>query len=59
MFNEILDRSLALGAVVAFVSAAIQGYAGFGGGLVIVPILAVLFGPVASPVDLAFPAAHS
>jgi uncharacterized membrane protein YfcA len=46
MFSEILDMSLLIGAVVSFVSAVIQGYAGFGGGLVIIPILAILFGPV-------------
>jgi len=46
MFTEVLDQSLAIAAIVAFVSAMIQGYSGFGGGLVIIPILAVLWGPI-------------
>lgn len=46
MFTEILDMSLLIAAGVAFISALIQGYSGFGGGLVIVPILAILFGPI-------------
>ena len=46
MFNEILDLTLLLGAIAALVSAMIQGYSGFGGGLVIVPILPGLFSPL-------------
>jgi len=46
LFNEILDLTLLLGAIAALVSAMIQGNSGFGGGLVIVPILAVLFSPL-------------
>ena len=46
MINEILDMSLLLGVVVALVSGMIQGYSGFGGGLVVVPILAILFSPL-------------
>ncbi len=46
MFAEVLDTSLLIAIGVAFISAAIQGYSGFGGGLVIVPILAILFGPI-------------
>jgi uncharacterized protein len=46
VFNDVLNYSLLLGAGIAFVSAMIQGYSGFGGGLVIVPVLAILFGPI-------------
>ena len=46
IFAEVLDTSLLIGTGVAFVSAVIQGYSGFGGGLVVVPILAILFGPI-------------
>ena len=46
LLAEILDTTLLLGAIAALFSAMIQGYSGFGGGLVIVPILAVLFSPL-------------
>jgi uncharacterized membrane protein YfcA len=46
LFLEILDMNMALGGIVALFSAMIMGYAGFGGGLIIVPILAILFSPV-------------
>jgi uncharacterized membrane protein YfcA len=46
LVTEILDLTLLLGATAALVSAMVQGYSGFGGGLVIVPILAVLFSPL-------------
>lgn len=46
MFIEVLDTNLLIAAGVAFISAMIQGYSGFGGGLVIVPLLAILFGPI-------------
>ncbi len=45
MLIEILDLTLLLGAAAALLSAMIQGYSGFGGGLVVIPILAVLFSP--------------
>ncbi len=46
VFTEILELSLLLAAITAFVSGMIQGYSGFGGGLIIVPILAFLFSPL-------------
>ena len=46
MLIEILDLTMLLAAVAALISALIQGYSGFGGGLVIVPILAVMFSPL-------------
>tara|TARA_B100000315_G_scaffold260172_1_gene319694 strand:+ start:7300 stop:8046 length:747 start_codon:yes stop_codon:yes gene_type:complete len=45
-FNDVLNYSLLIGAVIAILSAIIQGYSGFGGGLIIVPALAILFGPI-------------
>jgi len=44
--TEILALSLAYGGIVAVLSGLMQGYTGFGGGLIIVPALALLFGPV-------------
>ena len=35
-----------IGALIAFISALIQGYSGFGGGLIIVPALALLYTPL-------------
>jgi len=46
LFVEILELSLLLGALFAFASGVIQGFSGFGGGLMVVPILAVLFSPI-------------
>ena len=45
-FTEIADLSLLLACVTALVSGVIQGYSGFGGGLIIVPILAFMFSPL-------------
>lgn len=44
--TEILTPGLAYGSVIALLSGLIQGYTGFGGGLIIVPGLAFLFGPI-------------
>jgi len=46
MWIEILDLSLFIGGLAAFVSGLIQGYSGFAGGLIIVPVLAILFSPI-------------
>ncbi len=46
VFAGILDFSMALGACAAIFSGVLQGYSGFGGGLIIVPVLAILFGPL-------------
>lgn len=49
MIDTIVDVSnttLFLGAIAAFLASIIQGYSGFGGGLVIVPVLAILFSPL-------------
>jgi hypothetical protein len=56
MFAEVLDLSLLIAAGVAFISAMIQGYSGFGGGLVVVPLLAILFGPIEAIAITAFAA---
>ncbi len=48
ILTEILNLSLLAAAGVAFLSALIQGYSGFGGGLIIIPILAILFSPIES-----------
>ncbi len=57
IFKEIAELSLLLGCITALMSGMIQGYSGFGGGLVIIPILAFLFSPleaiaIASPAGL-------
>ena len=46
IFRDVLDFSLLLGAIATFVGGAVQGYSGFGGGPIIVPILAILFYPL-------------
>ena len=43
---EILDIGLLAGSLAAIASGLIQGYSGFAGALVIVPVLAVLFSPI-------------
>jgi uncharacterized protein len=45
-FNDVWTISLLLAACIAVPSGIIQGYAGFGGALFAVPLLALLFGPV-------------
>ncbi len=46
VFIEIAELRLLLAGITAVVSAIVQGYSGFGGGLIIVPILAVLLSPL-------------
>lgn len=46
LFAEILDLDLALGVLACFAATAVQGYTGFGGGLIAVPLMTILFGPV-------------
>lgn len=46
IINDIANVTLALGLLVALASGLLHGYTGFGGGLLIVPLLAILFGPV-------------
>jgi uncharacterized membrane protein YfcA len=46
LFAEILDLDLALGVLACFTATAVQGYTGFGGGLIAVPLMTILFGPV-------------
>ncbi len=46
IFPDVLSFNLILAAFAVFPSGIIQGYAGFGGALVAVPFLAVLFDPV-------------
>ena len=43
IFNEVLNTALFIGVIITFSSALIQGYAGFGGGLLMVPLLAILY----------------
>ena len=37
---------MGLAALAAFLSFIVQGYSGFGGGIIVVPILAFIFGPL-------------
>lgn len=46
IISEISNVRLLLGLLVALVSGLMHGYTGFGGGLLIVPLLAMLLGPV-------------
>lgn len=46
MFAGVIGIDLAQGFAVAFLSATMTAYAGFGGGLVIVPMMTIIFGPV-------------
>jgi uncharacterized membrane protein YfcA len=46
MWLENLDIGLLAGAAAAIASGLIQGYSGFAGALIIVPVLAVVFGPI-------------
>ncbi len=45
---SILNTDLALGALVALFSGLIHGYTGFGAALLMMPLFALLFGPVQS-----------
>ncbi|MBT3550822.1 MAG: sulfite exporter TauE/SafE family protein [Rhodospirillaceae bacterium] len=46
MWFEILDIGLLAGSLAAIASGLIQGYSGFAGALIIVPVLAVVFSPI-------------
>jgi len=46
LLNNTLTYNLLLAAIVAFPSGMIQGYAGFGGALVAIPFIAILYVPV-------------
>lgn len=46
MWLEIFDIGLLAGAAAAIASGLIQGYSGFAGALIIVPVLAVVFSPI-------------
>ncbi len=46
LFSDVIIMDVALGFTTAFLAATMTAYAGFGGGLVIVPLLAVLLGPI-------------
>ena len=52
---NILSFELILALLCLFFCAIVQGYSGFGGGLMIVPIMALLFGPVAGIALVAIP----
>jgi uncharacterized protein len=45
-FSIVTPTELLISAFILFISGTIQGYSGFGGGTVSVPILVILFGPV-------------
>ena len=44
--NEVLNTALFVGGIITFSSALIQGYSGLGGGLLIVPLLAIFYTPI-------------
>ncbi len=46
LLAETLDAGFALAALVALISGAVHGCTGFGGALMLVPLLALLYGPV-------------
>ena len=46
IFYEVLNKTLILASIITFISAILQGYSGFGGGLLMVPLLAILFNPI-------------
>ena len=45
-FGGVLDLKLALALLVAITSGTIRGYSGFAGGLLLIPLFVILFGPV-------------
>ena len=47
-FQDILGTNLLIAAAFALPSGIVQGYAGFGGALLAVPLFTLLFGPVAA-----------
>jgi uncharacterized membrane protein YfcA len=46
VFREVLTSALFLSVGISFISAIIQGYSGFGGGLIIIPLLSIIYTPV-------------
>ena len=46
IFTQIISIELGIAFLVIFFCSIVQGYSGFGGGLMIVPIMALLFDPV-------------
>ena len=46
MFGDIMGVDLAQGMAAAFLASAMTAYTGFGGGLILVPAFAILFGPI-------------
>ncbi len=46
IFYEVLNKTLILASIITFISAILQGYSGFGGGLLMVPLLVILFNPI-------------
>ena len=46
IFNEVLNTALFIGKIITFSSALIESYSGLGGGLLIVPLLAILYTPI-------------
>ena len=46
IFTEFVSIELGIAFLVIFFCSIVQGYSGFGGGLMIVPIMALLFDPV-------------
>ena len=45
---DITLKNLLISAIILFIGGLIQGYTGFGGGTISVPILVILFGPIAA-----------
>jgi uncharacterized membrane protein YfcA len=48
IMEEITLKSLMISLIMVFIGGLIQGYTGFGGGTISVPILVLLFGPIAA-----------
>jgi hypothetical protein len=46
IFNEVLNTALFIGGIITFSSALIVGYSGLGGGLLIIPLLAIPNTPI-------------
>ena len=48
IFFDVTLRNLLVSALILFIGGIIQGYTGFGGGTISVPVLVIFFGPVAA-----------
>ncbi|NQU72102.1 MAG: sulfite exporter TauE/SafE family protein [Rhodospirillales bacterium] len=46
LFSNVIVMDVALGVAAAFLASTMTAYAGFGGGLVLAPLLVILFGPI-------------